>query len=142
MTHAIKNTLNPHRAFDTGYYLETNPDVVATGENPLVHFVVHGGREGREPQPRTPRVLALADCRQRNRAEPTSTDAIALETNSRHVALRMGNTKTLDVVFSLGRIPEGEFSLSDVPTGNTQIFLNTKQNDSYQRGIPGLTATI
>lgn len=35
--------------FDPEYYLEHNPDVVAAGANPLEHFVVHGGGEGRAP---------------------------------------------------------------------------------------------
>lgn len=43
--------LNPSPAFDTRYYLSTNPDVVAARVNPLYHYVVHGRREGRRPTP-------------------------------------------------------------------------------------------
>ncbi len=43
--------------FNSAYYLETNPDVRAAGMDPAFHYLVHGGREGRdqaeneEPQP-------------------------------------------------------------------------------------------
>lgn len=37
--------------FDASYYLESNPDVAGAGFNPLAHFVAHGDREGREPNP-------------------------------------------------------------------------------------------
>ena len=39
------------RIFDTSWYLEKNPDVLASGENALVHFLRDGGREGRDPSP-------------------------------------------------------------------------------------------
>ncbi|MFD1794876.1 hypothetical protein FQV27_05675 [Paracoccus aurantiacus] len=42
-------TLRPH--FDAGYYLERNPDVAEAGADPLLHFVQHGWREGRDPNP-------------------------------------------------------------------------------------------
>ncbi len=35
--------------FDADYYLDNNPDVKASGMDPLVHFVLHGGSEGRNP---------------------------------------------------------------------------------------------
>src|SRR5579864_522072 len=35
--------------FDDEYYLASNPDVV--GMDPLVHFLVHGWREDRDPTP-------------------------------------------------------------------------------------------
>lgn len=41
----------PCRWFDPAYYLEHNPDVAATGEDPLRHFLERGGREGRSPGP-------------------------------------------------------------------------------------------
>ena len=33
---------NPSRDFDTNFYLTSNPDVLASGVNPLVHYVLHG----------------------------------------------------------------------------------------------------
>lgn len=35
--------------FDAEYYLEANPDVAASGAEPLAHFLAHGWREGRDP---------------------------------------------------------------------------------------------
>lgn len=35
--------------FDPDYYSEHNPDVVEAGVNPLEHYVLHGGLEGRAP---------------------------------------------------------------------------------------------
>ncbi|HEY9680567.1 MAG TPA: hypothetical protein V6C86_03150 [Oculatellaceae cyanobacterium] len=43
--------LNPHRWFDSAYYLKQNPDVAAVCINPLVHFLRSGWREGRRPHP-------------------------------------------------------------------------------------------
>jgi hypothetical protein len=37
--------------FNSAYYLETNPDVRAAGMDPALHYLVHGGREGRDPGP-------------------------------------------------------------------------------------------
>jgi O-antigen biosynthesis protein len=37
--------------FDPVYYFETNPDVYVGGNDPLVHFIAHGCREGRSPHP-------------------------------------------------------------------------------------------
>ena len=42
---------NPHPLFDTTYYLQSNPDVAASGVNPLVHYLKLGGFEGRNPHP-------------------------------------------------------------------------------------------
>ena len=42
---------DPHPLFQTQFYLEQNPDVAASGLNPLVHFVRFGGAEGRNPHP-------------------------------------------------------------------------------------------
>lgn len=43
--------LSPHPLFDAAYYLETYPDVAESGMSPLVHYVLHGWREGRDPHP-------------------------------------------------------------------------------------------
>lgn len=37
--------------FDSEYYLRTYPDVVASGMNPVEHYVCHGAEEGRKPTP-------------------------------------------------------------------------------------------
>ena len=42
---------DPSPLFDTSFYLETYPDVAASGVNPLVHFLAHGASEGRDPSP-------------------------------------------------------------------------------------------
>lgn len=41
----------PNPLFDTGYYLDRNPDVAACGINPLYHYILCGAEEGREPSP-------------------------------------------------------------------------------------------
>ena len=42
---------DPHPVFDTKYYLEKNPEAVASGINPLAHYVLRGAKEGRDPHP-------------------------------------------------------------------------------------------
>jgi len=37
--------------FNSAYYLETNPDVRTAGVDPAFHYLVYGGREGRDPGP-------------------------------------------------------------------------------------------
>ncbi|MCE8540155.1 hypothetical protein KBY27_22050 [Ruegeria pomeroyi] len=37
--------------FDAPWYLRRNPDVRAAGVDPVVHFLEHGAREGRDPGP-------------------------------------------------------------------------------------------
>jgi hypothetical protein len=37
--------------FDKKFYLEQNPDVAKAGQNPLLHFLLHGAAEGRDPSP-------------------------------------------------------------------------------------------
>jgi hypothetical protein len=44
---AIRNSL----FFNSAHYLETNPDVRAAGVDAAFHYLVHGGREGRDPGP-------------------------------------------------------------------------------------------
>jgi hypothetical protein len=38
-------------AFDTRYYLSENADVAASGDDPLLHYLRLGWREGRNPRP-------------------------------------------------------------------------------------------
>ena len=35
--------------FDNDFYLSMNPDIALSGVNPLVHYLHHGWREGRQP---------------------------------------------------------------------------------------------
>jgi len=37
--------------FDRDWYLAHNPDVAANGQDPLTHYLQHGGLEGRDPGP-------------------------------------------------------------------------------------------
>ena len=46
-TYAVRSSLY----FDRAYYLENNPDVRQSGIAPEVHYVLHGGGEGRDPCP-------------------------------------------------------------------------------------------
>jgi hypothetical protein len=41
--------LMPHPQFDSGWYLDTNPDVAAAKMNPLEHYLYFGNRENRAP---------------------------------------------------------------------------------------------
>ena len=45
------NAIRNSAFFNSAHYLETNPDVYATGMDPAFHYLVHGGREGRNPGP-------------------------------------------------------------------------------------------
>jgi hypothetical protein len=42
---------DPHPLFDTKWYLAANPDVAASGCNPLLHYATTGYRERRDPHP-------------------------------------------------------------------------------------------
>jgi hypothetical protein len=44
---AIRNSL----FFNSAHYLKTNPDVCAAGLDAALHYLIHGGREGRDPGP-------------------------------------------------------------------------------------------
>lgn len=46
-----RNGYNPCSHFWTHWYLEKNPDVLASGMNPLIHYENHGEEEGRSPSP-------------------------------------------------------------------------------------------
>jgi hypothetical protein len=49
MSASWKEGRNPNAFFDTNYYLKQNPDVAASGTNPLVHFETVGYAQGRQP---------------------------------------------------------------------------------------------
>ncbi len=48
---AEKKLLVESRLFDHAFYLKENPDVAAAGIDPLLHYLIHGWREGRDPHP-------------------------------------------------------------------------------------------
>lgn len=50
-TWLIKRKILKSNLFDNGYYLENNPDVAASGLEPLEHYLIYGGNEGRNPGP-------------------------------------------------------------------------------------------
>ncbi|WBV43864.1 glycosyltransferase [Pseudoroseomonas cervicalis] len=55
--------LDPSQGFATRFYLERNPDVAASGVNPLLHYLQRGREEGRAAlPPERERQLAAADC--------------------------------------------------------------------------------
>lgn len=47
--HGAQEGRDPESMFDTLYYLATNPDVAAAGQNPFDHFLNSGRDEGRPP---------------------------------------------------------------------------------------------
>jgi hypothetical protein len=40
---------DPHPLFSAGWYLQTYPDVAASGINPFIHFLRHGAGDARSP---------------------------------------------------------------------------------------------
>jgi hypothetical protein len=44
-------TIRDSLFFNSAYYLETNRDVRAAGQDAAFHYLVHGGKEGRDPGP-------------------------------------------------------------------------------------------
>lgn len=38
-------------AFDRSWYLRQNPQLAAAGVDPVLHFALHGIKEGRDPSP-------------------------------------------------------------------------------------------
>ena len=49
--HGLREGRDPGPQFKTSWYLETYPDVQASGMNPLAHFIHFGRIEGRLPLP-------------------------------------------------------------------------------------------
>jgi hypothetical protein len=45
------HTIERSGLFDPAFYLQRNPDVAQSGLPPLLHYVLHGGIEGRQPHP-------------------------------------------------------------------------------------------
>ena len=48
---AAGERLAAHPLFDVDYYLGANPDIAVVGGDPLLHYIVYGGRERRNPHP-------------------------------------------------------------------------------------------
>ena len=44
-------SIKKNNLFDIGYYLKNNQDVKATGKDPLIHYLYHGFKEDRNPNP-------------------------------------------------------------------------------------------
>jgi pimeloyl-ACP methyl ester carboxylesterase len=58
--------------------------------------------------------------------------------------LEPGTNRTLDLIFSHTYIPPGKFNLKRQSKGspNWRLYLNCAGNDYYQRGIPGISASL
>jgi len=52
---------NPNAVFNTSEYLAANPDVAASGMNPLTHFLQYGAAEGRAPNAEYQQIAANFD---------------------------------------------------------------------------------
>lgn len=46
------NSIKKNNLFDIGYYLKNNPDIRLSGKDPLIHYLHHGYKEGRNPSPK------------------------------------------------------------------------------------------
>ena len=55
LNYGATGKFNPSTKFNTSYYLTMNPDVKASGINPLVHYLTIGKKEGRLPTSAPPR---------------------------------------------------------------------------------------
>lgn len=55
---------------------------------------------------------------------------------------RRRESDTLDVVFCRAFTPPRSFQFTELASPNSQLFLNVRRNDYYQRGIPGITRGI
>ena len=51
LLHGAPARISPHPLFDADFYLEANPDVAASGMDPLDHFLSSGAAQGRDPHP-------------------------------------------------------------------------------------------
>jgi O-antigen biosynthesis protein len=79
--------------FDAGHYVRANPDVAASGMDPLSHFLRHGWREGRSP---------LADFSVNNES------AQSVFKRLRRLACQSDGRQAADVVdYLLAGLPEG-----------------------------------
>ncbi|MGA0608262.1 hypothetical protein ACO2Q0_19895 [Phenylobacterium sp. VNQ135] len=65
----------PPAAFDQAWYLARNPDVAGSRIAPLVHYLIAGGQEGREPRP----LFDEAFYRRENASELAASGVTALE---------------------------------------------------------------
>jgi len=43
--------IQKNKIFNIGYYLKNNPDIRVSGVDPLIHYIYHGFKEGRKPNP-------------------------------------------------------------------------------------------
>jgi GT2 family glycosyltransferase len=51
LRHWAQTLASPHPLFDTSFYLQQRPDLVAASRNPLVHYLGRGSVEGLDPHP-------------------------------------------------------------------------------------------
>ena len=45
-------SIKKNNLFDVGYYLKNNKDVMLTGKDPFIHYLYHGFKENRNPNPK------------------------------------------------------------------------------------------
>jgi hypothetical protein len=57
--YGVKERRNPSKEFDTSFYLRTYPDVRESKMNPLVHYILYGGKEGRFNYNSNPKINVL-----------------------------------------------------------------------------------
>ncbi len=50
LTHGAALWLDPSRGFDTGFYMDTHPEIGRSGENPLLHYLRQGRAAGDPPR--------------------------------------------------------------------------------------------
>jgi hypothetical protein len=100
------------------------------------HYVSHGEAEiARGARIVSPDRLAQVRAQ---RLSPGAPDA----TPSDYFRLAPRTGGTLDLCFSYTNIPRGKFNFTHLHAVNSVLFLNSSDNDFYQRGIPGVTASI
>jgi len=90
--------------FDAAYYLESNPDVAASGMDPLLHYIRYGHREGR-------RTRALTSARGGHHPTPTFKPIRPAGPDDRRVILILGmhrsGTSCLTRMLHIAGVPLG-----------------------------------
>ena len=113
--------------FDVDSYLAANPDVLAAGVNPLMHYVEHGRTEGRQP---------FAEAQQRRSLSSGELDPPALAIEE-HSTLDEGAVGSSDVTVDLS---DGEPELDTssptaILTDDLREALEADFDREYYRGV-------
>lgn len=121
-----KEGRDPNADFSTEYYIESNPDVGASGINPFFHFLTVGRRKGLSPSPKKSSVALASGIVYQTIAKEFDC-AFYLRTN-RDIALVKDANEDFDLIAHYiatgcheGRNPREDFSTSDYILANPDV---------------------